>query len=1115
MALEILYGKQLKTKDSVLFGKIKDCIDRREDVLYIVPEQYSFNADKTLLESLGEKYSHLTETVNFKRLATVVNQKYRPNRLDYIDDEMKNLILYKIIKANAASLLTVKNRRNSPDSVMIFKNILSECKGYLIGHDTFEQMKEKLEPNTFLYQKICDLDLILTQYQAEISDKFRDFEDSFQTLAECILEHHLYQNYHVFIDNFVSFSPAEYLVISALLKNAKTVSVTLMLDDFSKKEAGDLFYPSYQTYEALGKLAKKQNLSLAAAKLEDLQDDFFAELFDVLPQTEPQTEFSLTNAKNQQEEIRFVLDTIQKKVALGASYSDFTVLTGDLALYQDDIEKAFLQAKVPCFLDKKTPLTENPLSRIFLTLFTMVLSDYRKDAVVEYLKSLCCVYPIYREVCIFEELLLRFRLERQDLSNPDRWAQKCEFIQSQKNYFAEKLSQIQLIYENFLLPVMENFSGKKSYFSAFQSYAKTLQLEQAVKQFLEQKEATLRKETVTAYNTILTAIKNIDVLIQGDNLSMADYYSILKQSLELYESGEVPNTLDTVTVSDMERGRTLCSPYVFILGMNEGITPKANNNTTYVSDLERETIFELTGIELPTSLKQNCASALSLYRAFLTAEKHLYLSKNEAESDHTKRMPCYLWNRLEHFATVSEFESCPVNSTEYTQNAVMTFKNPYKQRLNPKLIPDFLIHDSRKESLHQVWGQLDTMQTQKYYDTDKKLSKKIMDTKYQKRLNTSVSRLETYQKCGYAYFVNYILKISQREDVSYDFRKTGSIIHNLFEQFSKSLKKDGLNWETVDETYIENQIEKLVPKEIMRLFPDLSLFNPRTKYLIKKIKRLLRSAISFIKEHFQNGEFVPVGYEVPLGDEGIPPLTIALEDGSVMQMYGIIDRCDAAKVDDRLYVRIVDYKSSPKEFNFALIKDGIQLQLLTYLRTVIKNGGEYLNFADEILPGAAFYTSFGDSLISFKERPAPDEVEAEIRRKFTMKGFVLNDDSLIRAIDRHLGEEVSYQSEVCDIKTDSKGQFKLKNFLFLEEFKRLLNDCEETLQAIGNKMMSGDISIKPYRYGKETGCDWCPYGSVCMFDPKMHPYRNLKKLSKEDYFHKESDEETAGESNGN
>ena len=39
--------------------------------------------------------------------------------------------------------------------------------------------------------------------------------------------------------------------------------------------------------------------------------------------------------------------------------------------------------------------------------------------------------------------------------------------------------------------------------------------------------------TVTAYNTILKAIKNIDVLFADEMISLLDYHMVLKQSLEL------------------------------------------------------------------------------------------------------------------------------------------------------------------------------------------------------------------------------------------------------------------------------------------------------------------------------------------------------------------------------------------------------------------------------------------------------------------------------------------------------------------------------------------------------------------------------------------------------
>ncbi len=1113
MALEILYGKELKYSNALLSEKMKQSIDCKENVLYIVPEQFSFGAEKALLDTLGETYSHLTETVNFKRLANIINKKYQPNQLDYIDEEIKNLILYQILRKHSERLTTVKNRKQTPDSVAIFKSILSECKGYLIDHDILDEMKEKLEDGSFLHQKICDLDFILSEYQKAISEKFRDFEDSFQTLAGYIESEHLYQGYSVYIDRFNQFSPAEYLVISALLKNAKNVTVTLLLDDTEPKSPGELFFPTYKTYSHLIKIAKKQNQKVIETNVNYKSNSFYADLFDSCPKNPPKVPYSLTLAKNTKDEVRFVADKVLHLVSEGASYSDICVLSGDLSVYENEIEEVFLEAGIPCFLDKKTPLTENPVAKIFLNLFAMVVSDYKKDNVLAYLKSLCSVYDVHEEVCIFEELCHRFHIQKQDLYNPEKWNQKCSFLKEQKNFFALQLTKVETIYNRFLKTVFAHFHKNASYRQAFVSYAEEIRLEEAVKRYLEQVEATLRQETVTAYNTILKAIKNIDVLFSDEKISLTDYHMVLKQSLELYESGDVPDTSDTVTVSDTERGRLLSCPYVFIVGMNENVTPKANSNHSYLSDVERETILDLTGIELPTSLFQNCDSALALYRSFLTAEKHLYLSCNQAESEQAKRMPCYLWNRLKSFQEVNEFDSPYVNISEYSEKALMSYKNPYKQKLSPKKIPDDFFLNPNKEKLLNTWNQIDAMQNSGYYTPDKKISKKILESKYQKQLGTSVSRLETYQKCRYMYFVNYMLGVREREDVSYDMRRTGSIVHNLFDMFSKQIKKDNLGWDELTDDYIEEKAQELVPREIMRTFPDLSLFNPRTKYLIQKIKRLLKRAIAFIKEHFQEGDFLPIGYEVSIGDD-IPPLTIQLEDGSIMQLYGKIDRFDAVDLGDRLYVRIIDYKSSEKKFDFAFIKEGIQLQLLTYLRAVIKNGGEYLDFAGEILPGAAFYTSFNDELISFKERPASDESEQELRKKFTMKGLVLNDDSLIRAIDRHLGEETSYQSAITDIKVNKDGQYSLKNFLFLEEFNRLLNDCENTLKSIGETMLSGDIAIKPYRYGPKTACDYCPYGGICMFDSKMHPYHYVEKLSKDDYFQPKS-KEKAGAENGN
>ncbi len=47
--------------------------------------------------------------------------------------------------------------------------------------------------------------------------------------------------------------------------------------------------------------------------------------------------------------------------------------------------------------------------------------------------------------------------------------------------------------------------------------------------------------------------------------------------------------------------------------------------------------------------------------------------------------------------------------------------------------------------------------------------------------------------------------------------------------------------------------------------------------------------------------------------------------------------------------------------------------------------------------------------------------------------------------------------------------------------------------------MGGDISLTPYQTGKKNACHYCPYSSVCRFDPAVpgHAYRYLPALADE------------------
>jgi ATP-dependent helicase/nuclease subunit B len=1092
MALNFLYSDSIN-KNEYIFEKIKTSIDMGNKILYIVPEQYSFLADKILLDTLGEKYSHLTETLNFKRMAYFINDTYSKKNIEFINEESKNLILYKILKEN--KLQTIKNRANRPDSILVFKDILEECKRHLIDYDKILEIKEKVIDNKFLYPKISDLELIMREYDRHIKDKYKDFCDSFIFMSKTILEKNLYLDYDIYIDNFTSFTPSEYIVIESLLKNCRNMNITLLTSDLEKKELGDLFFTTYKTYEVLKEQAENQNITITKKNISKEENTYFTSLFSNIDNENIPSNITLFDTKTKKDEVRCLVDLIKNIVKDGAFYSEISIFTGDLDIFSDAIANEFEMADIPYFMDKKVPLIKNPVCRMLLAPLNMVISNYSKDSILEYLKAQAFLYDNHIDICIFEEFINRFNLSGNSVKKPLEWEKNLEIVIKYKSFAKENIELIKNVYNRLIIPVINSFHNKlsnaKDYFEGFGKYILEAKLEARLEQYISKniEKGEIKQEYIQAYNIFIGAIKNINTLLFDEEVKLTDYFNLLLQSLNVYTTGLVPNSIDKVTISDIERSRDTTKKFVFILGLNDGVTPSIPKNSSFLSDIERELITEVVGVSLPTNIFKNSSSELALYRAFISYTQKLFVLKSQKAEDNSTLMPSFLWARLVEDYEPIIFNKDFVNLTELTINTIK----------NQKSLPQI----EEIEDIRELFSKLDAIRSDGYFNQNRKLEKKLLDTKFAKQLNTSVSRLESYKKCGYSYFIRYLLKIEENENISYDFRKTGSLVHNLIDSFSKKMVSLGIDWSTLEDAFIDDSLPKLVEKELLSQFPDTSLFNPRTKYLIKKLNRIVKNAIIHIKEHFIKGDFIPCGYEIEVSEKGIPPLQIALEDNTIMQIFGKIDRADSLYSEDnpdQLFIRIIDYKSSKKEFNFTLIKEGIQLQLLTYLKALVQNGNEFLDFKGEILPGAALYVSFDDSLVSFPYKPASDEVEKKLREKFMLKGLVLNDNSLIYAIDRELSQNASYKSEICEIKTDKAGNFSFKNILFLEEFKRLLSECETTLKDIGTNIANGEIPLKPYKYGKETGCDYCLYKSICLFDPKIHQYNYIGKLTKDDYF---------------
>ena len=267
--------------------------------------------------------------------------------------------------------------------------------------------------------------------------------------------------------------------------------------------------------------------------------------------------------------------------------------------------------------------------------------------------------------------------------------------------------------------------------------------------------------------------------------------------------------------------------------------------------------------------------------------------------------------------------------------------------------------------------------------------------------------------------------------------------------------------------------------------------------LIKRLKRILTKALKYIIEGLVNSDFNIQNTEVEFGENGdYKPITINLENGKKVEITGKIDRIDTAKTEDGNYLRIIDYKSSAKNVDLNEVYAGLQIQLLTYMDAVCKE--------EDFIPAGILYFGLLEKMIKADKKITEEEIEAQMRKDFKMKGLILADVKVIKMQDNNL-KSGSSSIIPAGITTGGDINKRSTNGINSEEFKVLQNYIPTIIKQIANEMLSGNIELKPYyRKSGKKQCDFCEYKSICGFDTKLkdNKYFYIENLSNDSVIEK-------------
>ena len=1052
--MNIIYGRSGSGKSEYIYNKIKEEIKSGIKTYIITPEQFSFTAEKKLLETLEEGATTTVEVLSFERMAYRVIKEVFGEGTKNLINSSKAMIISSLLEEYQSNFNFLSKSMENID--MILKQI-TEFKKHNITVEMLESQIEKTN-DTYLKLKLKDMLFIYSKFEEKIRSDYIDENDLLTLLADNIEKSHLFDNAIFYIDEFAGFTKQEYNVLSSLMQIAKEIYITVCTDDLRviKSPEVDIFYDNKQTIQTLKQIGEiEQEIHLDKSyrfkneELEHLEKNIFAIPYTIYGKNVEN--ISLTIAKNEFEEIEYVAREIFKLVRdKGYRYRDIGVITKNLEEYTSLCKAIFSEYNIPVFIDEKKDITQDIFIKYVLSILDIFAKNWSYESVFNYLKTgIVKIDRIYE----LENYCLKWNIKgRKWYESPWNFDEDTSFLEIQKEVVTP------------LLELKKNLDGVKTADKISKELYNFL-----INNILDQE--SIEPES---FNVVVEVLDEISDLFENIKMSFDTYIKLLKTGLSHKEIGQIPQTVDKVTVGDVNRSKTHKIRAIFIIGVNDGVFPSVQSSEGFFNDKDREGLKK-EGLELAKgTLEKMYEENFNIYKAFSTAEDKIYISYPAADIDDKPLRKSTMISKLKRIypkleEKVYEPNNAEIYNKEVTFANLLSSVNEQKDKEWYELYKWYKNDEKWAKKLDNALNGLD------YTNVPEKINKENVRKLYGSTLNTTVSRLEKYRSCSFAYYLKYGLKLSDKEKMDIKPVDTGSFMHEVIDTFFK--KVDDIK--NITEEDMKKVIDEIIEEELSLKKNYIFAATAKYRTLVRRLKKVIYLSMKYIVQSLKLSDFDVLQSELEFGNNNYPAIEMTLEDGRRVSITGKVDRIDIAKAPNGKYMRIIDYKSSTKDIELNKVIAGLQLQLLTYVDAIKQK--ENLEPA-----GALYFTLLEPKIIGTNKNMTKEEIEDIIRKNYKMNGLVLADVNVIKMMDNTLE---SGKSDIIPVSLNESGEinYKSSKTVTKEEFENLQKYTIDIIKQISKEILDGEINLKPYYIvnEKKTPCTYCEYKSICQFNPRM------------------------------
>lgn len=1097
--LNFVIGTSGTGKTSYIVDKIHECVKDSQRTMLIVPEQFSFEGEKLLYDKLGPEISLKVDVLSFTRLCNMIFRTYGGLAGKDISKTAKYIFMSLALEDLQDQLEVYKKSSLNAAFLDIMLSTCSEFKNAGITSQSLDLFLAGCKDNE-LYRKMSDINLIYSSFQAFIERSYNDPEDSIIKACEILEKHNFFSGYTVFIDGFTAFMAGEHKLLKFIISQAKDVYFALTADSIYERDKFELFSPVKKTITRLIRHAKRDGIAVStpvvmqeayrfiSPELKALSKHFLSGSKNIFEK--PCQNISFFKADDIYSEIEYTAAAISHLVREeGYRYRDIAVIARDTDIYNRAVELIFGEYEIPYFSDYKDEIENKPVIKAVLGALEVIESSFDYNSVTGLLKSPVLGFT-YEEASILENYAyvwsIKGKLWQQDFNNNPRG-----LMENMNEEDEKALRRINNVRSRLIKPLEElwnyikNANGKSfatGIFVYLENVEASKNLFKYAEALSENEKGIFLDESAQLWDILVDILDIFGSSIGSRKLKWRRLCELFRLSVNNTDVLSIPQTTDQVIIGNADRIRPTNIKAAFVIGANDGKFPLNATESGVFSDKEKELLSQ-SGIALsPGGVDQVLLERFYAYFALTQAQEKLYVSWYSSSLSGSTEMPGIIVSGIKSLFPKAEVQS--PDEMYYIANKKTALK------VLSKLNEDTMLRSA-------LYGYFSGDEIITKYDMaknkpDHKIAEPhIVNSLFSGDLRLSPSRVEKYYKCPFSYFAEYGLRLAKRRKAEYSPLESGSVIHYVLQVVMQKYTSKDIEKMPVQE--LENIVREIIKEYLNLRVQNKEMLGERFNYLFMRLCSLLCRILKHVAGELLQGEFAPVAYEAEIKQGGnIEPLHLKALDGTEVLVEGVIDRLDImTDQKGQKYVRVVDYKSGSKSFKLEDIVQGLNLQMLLYLFTVCENGkGELEN----LLPGGILYMPVKESYISAGRYEDGESIKTQQLKSLTMSGLVLEDEEVIRGMEKEVKGIYIPVKLKKDGSVDSRASVAKK-----AELGRLSKKVKNLIIDMASAIKTGQIPSQPVSGSDYDVCRYCDYFSVCGYEDG-DSVREVAKMSKKEVF---------------